>query len=75
MGIAGTKSTSGGLVDINTEAEYDEETTVKKQLHEKPEKKDVVADINCEGKYDDNNLVEDDRELSSRGTGSRKLRG
>jgi hypothetical protein len=42
---------------------------VKKQLYEKPEKKDVVADINSEGKYDDNNLVEDDRDHFIKGDG------
>jgi hypothetical protein len=38
------------MININPEGEYDEEKTVKKQRYEKPGKRDVVADINSEGK-------------------------
>jgi hypothetical protein len=38
--------------DINPEGKYGDEKKVKKQLYEKPEKRDVVVDINTEGEYD-----------------------
>jgi hypothetical protein len=38
--------------------EYDQEKTVKKQPYEKPEKRDVVVDINPEGKDDEEEVVE-----------------
>jgi hypothetical protein len=31
---------------------------MKKQPHEKPEKRDVVADTNSEGKYDEEEVAE-----------------
>jgi hypothetical protein len=63
------KTNLKGKYDDNFDSEYDEDEVEEKQLHEKPEKKDVVADIISEGKYDDNYPVEDGREHLNKGDG------
>ena len=46
------------MSDTNPEGKYDKEKTVKKQLYEKPEKRDVVANTISEGKYDKEDVAE-----------------
>jgi hypothetical protein len=63
----------GDVFKTNLKGEHDKEKTLGevegKQQHKKPEKKDVVADILSEGKYDDNYAVEEGREHLIKGDG------
>jgi hypothetical protein len=40
------------MADFNPKGKHDDEKTVEKQCHEKPEKRDMMIDTNFEGEYD-----------------------
>jgi hypothetical protein len=64
------------VVNINPEGKYEEEKIAEKQLHEKPEKRDVMADINPEGKYEDmyvNNVVDENNMVKEVGVSNTRL--
>jgi hypothetical protein len=46
------------MADFNPKGKHDDEKTVEKQWHEKPEKRDMMIDTNFKGEYDDMEMGE-----------------